>query len=242
MASTSNDPRFPAMPMPVDDMGMMPQQDDGNMMPLPVDRGFSRRANAHHRVGATTSTRGGGGGSFASRGGGRSGRPAPIYSGSRRGSRSTNDGNDATDLSAVDVEVDAFETGSQKSSYSRTSSKGAGTSRKRRKSPRRAPGSQGSKAPPSDKSTRIYQLFPVETKESEAESLQKAQENAIAWNEPENMTKLRVLEGIFDEYMEQMKALRRAKYERLNQSPERNVSAEESAGQEAPAMVAQEQA
>ncbi|KAJ9099236.1 hypothetical protein QFC21_004116 [Naganishia friedmannii] len=240
-ASISNDPRFPVIPMPMLDDDMMPQ--DEVMPPVPLDRGFSRRANANNRAGATSAR---GGGSYASRG--KSGRPAPVYSGSRRGSRSTNDGNDATDLSAVDVEVDAFEASPRKSSYSRSSSKGAGASRKRnRKSPPKAPRSQGPKTPlslfrrDSDKPTRIHQLFPVEPKESEAESLRRAQENAIAWNEPENMKKLRVYEGIFDEFMEQMKAQRRAKYNSLNQSPDRNIRAEEAAGQEAPVMVAQEQ-
>lgn len=192
--SISNDPRFP-MPMLEGDMMMMPQDD----VMLPVDQGFSRRANANNRVGATTSTRTRAG-SFASRGG-KSGRPAPVYSRSRRGSRSTNgescyfflsvgntakavnvipyvDGNDATDVSAVDVEVDALETSSQKSSYSRSSSKGAGASRKRsRNSPSRAPHSQGgAKAP-----LRLVHTKPVRDCSNLTDSLSR-----IATNPPES--------------------------------------------------------
>lgn len=49
-------------------------------------------------------------------------------------------------------------------------------------------------------------------------------------------------EGIFDDFMEQMKAQRRAKYENLNKSPDRDIGAKEDTAQEAPAMVEQGQA
>lgn len=97
----------------------------------------------------------------------------------------------------------------------------------------------------SDRNTRIHRLDPVDPDpkeaEAEAENLRKAQENAIAWNDPENMKKLRVYEEIFDQFMEEMKAKRIAKYESLNQALDQNTSAEEGADQEAPATGVQEQ-
>lgn len=91
--SISNDPRFAMMQPTGDPMAFMPQDDMNMSMPMNtvVDKGFSRRANANNRVGTGsaggTSSRGRAG-TYASRG--KSGRSAPVYAGSRRGSRSTN--------------------------------------------------------------------------------------------------------------------------------------------------------
>ncbi|KAJ9100938.1 hypothetical protein QFC19_005334 [Naganishia cerealis] len=156
----------------------------------------------------------------------------------RPGSTKSRDGNDATDLSAVDQEVDALETSSQKSSYSRSSSKGS--SKKRPRSLSRT-SRDHRKMSTSDKSIRMQQIFPVESEDADIDILRKAQESAIVWNKPENMEKLHAYEAIFDHYVEKIVAARKAKYAALNEMREEDDPTEEVTTTEAIPSVIPEQ-